>query len=91
MFYYACTVNSWSRNLNQEITVNIDEFIQALLIAIETLPTKELELCDLSNELGLVIANLAGSDKSLEMEVTTGIEHGFDLVRRRDESAEDLE
>lgn len=46
-----------------------------------------MELCDLSNELGIAIANLAGSDKSLEKEVTTGIEHGFDLVRRRDESA----
>lgn len=49
--------------------INIDEFIKNLSISIKTLPTKELEPCDLSNEIGIIIANLAGSDKSLEMVV----------------------
>ena len=57
-------------------------FIQNIKASIETLPVTELELCDLSNEIGIVIANLAGFDKKIETEVTTGITHGFGLVRQ---------
>ncbi|MGR5542906.1 hypothetical protein ACPV5V_30590, partial [Vibrio campbellii] len=63
-------------------TVNSDEFLKALASELESLPTGDLELCDLSNEIGIIVAKLAGTDKAIEDEIKAGIEHGFDLVRK---------
>ena len=68
--------------MNTEPTVNTDEFLKTLASELESLPTKDLELCDLSNEIALIVAKLVGADKALENEFKSGIEHGFDLVRR---------
>ncbi|PAS27204.1 hypothetical protein CGT72_18530 [Vibrio cholerae] len=68
--------------MSTEPTVNTDEFLKMLVSELESLPTKELELCDLSNEIGLIVAKLVGTKKALENEFKSGIEHGFDLVRR---------
>ncbi|MGL0822235.1 hypothetical protein [Vibrio vulnificus] len=75
--------------MNDEPKVNIDEFIQCLKREISRLPVDDLELCDLSNEIGRVIAMLAGADKRHEQEVVSGVEHGFDLIRHH--SGENLE
>ncbi|EJG2257338.1 TPA: hypothetical protein ACMDU7_000544 [Vibrio parahaemolyticus] len=78
--------------MEREPTVNIDDFVNKLCSSVESLPTKELELCDLSNEIGIAIATLIGSKKALETEVIAGIRHGFDLVRiRSDQAEEDVE
>lgn len=67
--------------MDTEPTVNTDEFLKILSSELKSLPTKDLELCDLSNEIGLIVAKLAGADKPLENEFKSGIEHGFYLVR----------
>jgi hypothetical protein len=67
--------------MNTEPRVNTDEFLKILSSVLKSLSTRDLELCDLSNEIGLIVAKLAGVDKSLENEFKSGIEHGFDLLR----------
>lgn len=63
--------------MNTEPTVNTDEFLKILTSELKSLPTKDLELCDLSNEIGLMVAKLVGTEKSLENEFKSGIEQGF--------------
>lgn len=62
--------------------MNTDEFLKTLSSELKSLPTQDLELCDLSNVIGLIVAKLAGTEQALENEFQSGIEHGFDLVRR---------
>ncbi|WP_417762388.1 hypothetical protein [Shewanella sp.] len=64
-------------------TVNIDELLTTVRTSVQALPSNDLELCDLANELGIALAELVGLDKSYEAEVLSGIKHGFDLVRRK--------
>lgn len=45
--------------MKSEVTINIDEFVKSLLSSVESLPTNNLELCDLANEIGMVIARLS--------------------------------
>ncbi len=68
--------------MNTEPTVNTDEFLKILSSELKSLPTEDLQLCDLSNEIGLIVAKLVGTEKPLENEFKSGITHGFDLVRR---------
>jgi hypothetical protein len=75
---------SKKRLSEKEPTINIDEFVRDLLSSVESLPTKDLELSDLSNEIGMVLARLSGSEHLCEREVLSGIGHGFDLVRWQD-------
>jgi hypothetical protein len=70
--------------MKSEATINIDEFIKSLSSSVESLPTKDLELCDLANEIGMVIARLSDTDPLCEREVLSGINHGFELVRWQD-------
>ena len=69
--------------MESEPTINIDEFVKNLSSSVESLPTKDLELCDLANEIGIALARLAGAEKFNEREVLAGIDHGFDLVRKK--------
>ncbi|NOI35829.1 hypothetical protein F0250_18040 [Vibrio cyclitrophicus] len=62
--------------------VNLDIFLSNLKLALDSLPDGDIELCDLGNEIGRVIANLNSPNKTLLREVTHGIEHGFDLIRK---------
>ncbi|MCW8336524.1 hypothetical protein [Vibrio paucivorans] len=73
--------------MNKEPTVNTDEFLKILSSKLKSLSSQDLELCDLSNEIGLVVAKLVGTDNPLENEFKSGIAHGFDLVRRETEEA----
>ncbi|MDN3696525.1 hypothetical protein QWY97_04065 [Vibrio cortegadensis] len=68
--------------MNTEPVVNFDEFLRILSSEVESLPIRDLELCDLSNEIGIVVAKLVGTAESFEREFKSGIEHGFDLVRQ---------
>lgn len=45
------------------------------------LPQKDIEVCDLANEIGIAIASLAGSEKSIERECLSGVKHGFSILR----------
>lgn len=60
--------------------VNRHTFVSDLTIALDSLPDGDIELCDLANEIGRVIANLNSAHKSHLREVIRGIEHGFDLI-----------
>ncbi len=62
--------------------LNPDIFLSNLKLALDSLPDGDIELCDLGNEIGRVIANLNSPNKTLLREVTHGIEHGFDLIRK---------
>nr|WP_244916962.1 hypothetical protein [Vibrio coralliirubri] len=62
--------------------VNPDIFLSNLKLALDSLPDGDIEFCDLGNEVGRVIANLNSPNKTLLREVTHGIEHGFDLIRK---------
>lgn len=66
-------------------TVELDELLKTVCTSVQNLPSKDLELCDLANELGIALAKLVGTDKSFESEVLSGIKHGFDLVRKNTE------
>lgn len=70
---------------NTRPTVNIDELLKTVLTSVQNLPSNNLELCDLANELGIALAKLVGTDKLHESEVLSGIKHGFDLVRKNTE------
>ncbi|HCE1977269.1 TPA: hypothetical protein NGS68_000535 [Vibrio parahaemolyticus] len=65
-----------------EMTVNADLFINELQLALKELPVDEIELCDLANEIGRVIAVLAHPTTDNKREVIAGIEHGFELIAK---------
>ncbi|WP_228006459.1 hypothetical protein [Vibrio sp. OPT10] len=62
--------------------VNPDIFLSNLKLSFDSLPDGDIELCDLGNEIGRVIAHLNSPNKTLLREVIYGIEHGFDLIRK---------
>lgn len=62
--------------------VNPDTFVSELQLAFDSLPDGDIELCDLANEIGRVIANLNSPYKSHLCEVIHGIEHGFNLIAK---------
>jgi len=62
--------------------VNPDIFISNLKFALDSLPNGDIELCDLGNEIGRVIANLNSPNKTLLREVIYGVEHGFDMISK---------
>ncbi|HFC9209814.1 MULTISPECIES: hypothetical protein [Vibrio] len=62
--------------------VNPYIFLSNLKFALDSLPDGDIELYDLSNEIGKVIASLSSPNKTRLREVTNGIEHGFDLIRK---------
>ncbi len=63
-------------------SVNPDIFLSNLKLALDSLPDGDIELCDLGNEIGRVIANLNSPNKALLREVIYGVEHGFDLISK---------
>ena len=62
--------------------VNSDIFLSNLKSALDCLPDGDIELCDLGNEIGRVIANLNSPHKCHLRDVLHGIEHGFDLIAK---------
>ncbi|WP_337165594.1 hypothetical protein [Vibrio fluvialis] len=62
--------------------VNPDIFLSNLKLALDNLPDGDIELCDLGNEIGRIIANLNSPNKTLLREIIYGVEHGFDLVSK---------
>ena len=68
------------RNEDSSNLVNRHTFVSDLTLALDSLPGGDIELCDLANEIGRVIANLNSAHKSHLREVIRGIEHGFDLI-----------
>ncbi|MCG9683539.1 hypothetical protein L1D31_13265 [Vibrio sp. Isolate23] len=62
--------------------VNRHTFISELMSALDSLPDGDIELCDLANEIGRVIANLNSPNKALLREVIYGVEHGFDMISK---------
>ncbi|AOW82980.1 hypothetical protein [Vibrio mimicus] len=61
--------------------VNPYIFLSNLKLALDNLPDGDIELYDLGNEIGRVIASLSSPNKTRLREVTDGIEQGFDLKR----------
>jgi len=61
--------------------VDVEMFITKLMAALSDLPQKDIEVCDLANEIGIAIASLAGSEKHIERECLSGIKHGFSMIR----------
>ena len=62
--------------------VSPDTFVSELKLALDNLPDGDIELCDLANEIGRVIANLNSPHKALLREVILGVEHGFELINK---------
>ncbi|ANQ27025.1 hypothetical protein BA894_11415 [Vibrio natriegens] len=62
--------------------VNTDIFLSELKLALDSLPDGDIELCDLANEIGRVIASLNSPHKTSLRETIHGIEHGFDLASK---------
>ncbi|HFG2072411.1 TPA: hypothetical protein ACGF3P_002265 [Vibrio cholerae] len=62
--------------------VNPYIFLSNLKLALDSLTDGDIELYDLGNEIGRVIASLSSPNKTRLREVTNGIEHGFDLIRK---------
>lgn len=62
--------------------VNRHTFVSDLMSALDSLPDGDIELCDLANEIGRVIANLNSPNKALLREVIYGVEHGFDMISK---------
>ncbi|MCH1924168.1 hypothetical protein L9G74_06435 [Shewanella sp. C32] len=79
-------INDGPNQKDTRPTVNIDELLKTVRTSVQALPSSDLELCDLANELGIALAKLVGTDKSYESEVLSGIKHGFDLVRKNAEA-----
>lgn len=52
-----------------------------LKVVLSDLPQKDIEVCDLANELGIVLASVLGNEKHTEKECLKGIRHGFSLTR----------
>lgn len=62
--------------------VNPDIFLSNLKSALNCLPDGDVELGDLGNEIGRVIASLNSPHQCHLRDVLYGIEHGFDLIVR---------
>ncbi|MEZ8795785.1 hypothetical protein OAA_03970 [Vibrio cyclitrophicus 1F175] len=62
--------------------LNPDIFLSNLKLALDSLPDGDIELCELGNEIGRVIANLNSPNKTLLREVIYGVEHGFDMISK---------
>ncbi|MBE4475875.1 hypothetical protein D5E87_23120 [Vibrio parahaemolyticus] len=62
--------------------LNPNIFLSNLKLALDRLPDGDIELCDLGNEIGRVIANLNSPNKTLLREVVYGVKHGFDMIRK---------
>ncbi|WP_287233419.1 hypothetical protein [Vibrio sp.] len=62
--------------------VNRHTFVSDLMSALDSLSDGDIELCDLANEVGRVIANFNSPNKALLREVIYGVEHGFDMVSK---------
>ncbi|MEF1339507.1 hypothetical protein REH81_22490, partial [Vibrio rotiferianus] len=62
--------------------VNPDIFLSNLKSALDCLPDGDIDLCDLGNEIGRVIANSNSPHKCHLRDVLHGIEHGFDLIAK---------
>lgn len=62
--------------------VNPYIFLSNLKLALDSLTDGDIELYDLGNEIGRVIASLSSPNKTRLREITNGIEHGFDLIRK---------
>lgn len=62
--------------------LNSNVFLSNLKLALDRLPDGDIELCDLGNEIGRVIANLNSPNKTLLREVIYGVEHGFDMISK---------
>lgn len=62
--------------------VNPDIFLSNLKFALDSLPEGDIELCDLGNEIGRVIASLNSPHKTLLRDTISGIEHGFELINK---------
>lgn len=53
-----------------------------LRFVLDSLPDGDIELCDLGDEIGRVIANLNSPHKRLIREVIYGVEHGFNSMSK---------
>lgn len=62
--------------------LNADIFLSNLKSALDSLPDSDIELCDLGNEIGRVIANLNSPHQCHLRDVLHGIEHGFELIAK---------
>ncbi len=62
--------------------LNPNIFLSNLKLALDRLPDGDIELCDLGNEIGRVIANLNSPNKTLLREVVYGVKHGFDMISK---------
>ncbi|EIJ0946050.1 hypothetical protein LH710_001916 [Vibrio vulnificus] len=62
--------------------VNPDIFLSNLKLALDSLPEGDIELCDLGNEIGRVIASLNSPHRALLRDTIHGIEHGFELISK---------
>lgn len=58
--------------------VNRHNSVSDLTLALDSLPDRGIELCDLANEIVRVITSLNSSHKSHLREVISGLEQGFD-------------
>lgn len=63
--------------------IDIELFMTKLKAVLSAIPQKDIELCDLANELGIVLASLSGNEKHTEKKCLNGIRHGFSLTRTR--------
>lgn len=68
-------MSGYSSNL-----VNRHAFVSDLTLALDSLPDDDIELCDLANEIGRVIANFNSSHKSHLREAIRCLEHGYDSI-----------
>lgn len=62
--------------------LNSNVFLSNLKLALDRLPDGDIELCDLGNEIGRVIANLNSPNKTLLRDVIYGVVHGFDMISK---------
>ena len=61
--------------------IDIELFMAKLKVVLSALPQKDIGVCDLANELGIVLASVLGNEKNIEKECLEGISHGFSLTR----------
>lgn len=61
--------------------VDIELFMTKLKAVLSAIPQKDIEVCDLANELGIVLASVLGNERHIEKECLKGIRHGFSLTR----------
>lgn len=63
--------------------IDIELFMTKLKAVLSAIPQKDIEVCDLANELGIVLASVLGNERHTEKECLEGISHGFSLIRTR--------